>query len=440
MKFRPGKNLIGAVALLTLFSPSCFYWPVLMWGGGGLLLLLMFGVGLGYRRLERQKRALKVGRKIPKSMGRGVSFSMQLEIGNTGASPVKGWIRDDLPPVALPRYKRHGFELDAGEEQCLASSVCIPERGSYLFSRVWVELVDWTGLLGVQFELAMEDRLRVLPEVFSSEKGLQQSRSAAVELLDKLKMARQQGLGTEFDSLSEFREGDDYRRIDWRSTQRIQYPVVRRFQIERHRDVVILIDCGRLMGQMCGNGSKLDCAVDGGLMIARVALNGGDRCGIGLFDSRVIGYVPPQSGDPALKLLTECVYDARSEYRESNFASMFSTLQARQQKRSLVIVISDILDRETSTRFRNSLASLARQHLVLFAALKTPVLKNLLEKKSEALQDGFEKAVTFRLLRDRSEAIQSIQQAGVQILDVEPSELTTPLINRFIELRQGTHL
>ncbi|HEX4150140.1 MAG TPA: hypothetical protein VHY20_14170, partial [Pirellulales bacterium] len=53
----------------------------------------------------------------------------------------------------------------------------------------------------------------------------------------------------------------------------------------------------------------------------------------------------------------------------------------------------------------------------------------------QSMTDAARKAVTFRLLRERQLAIQSLRHGGVFVLDVEPSRLTVPLVNRFIELR-----
>ena len=50
--------------------------------------------------------------------------------------------------------------------------------------------------------------------------------------------------------------------------------------------------------------------------------------------------------------------------------------------------------------------------------------------------DGAKVAVTYRLLRERQLALQSLKHSGVFVLDVEPNQLTVPLVNRFIELRQ----
>ncbi|HTI52033.1 MAG TPA: DUF58 domain-containing protein, partial [Planctomycetaceae bacterium] len=266
--------------------------------------------------------------------------------------------------------------------------------------------------------------------------SLQQDERAELLQLDKVSRTRHQGAGTEFEMLSEYRPGDDPRRIDWRTTARYRRPVVRRFQIERHRDVMIVIDCGRLMGADAGRGTKLDCAVDSALLLARAALKAGDRCGIALFDDQVLGYLPPVSGLPALRRLAESIYDVQSRWRESDFGRMFATLQSRQTKRSLIVVLSDIVDAETSTRFRASVARLSRRHVVLFAALRTPLLREIVHAPVRSLLDGSRKAVTFRMLRQREQALHSMKRGSAHVLDVEPSRLTIPLINRFVELRQ----
>jgi uncharacterized protein (DUF58 family) len=255
-------------------------------------------------------------------------------------------------------------------------------------------------------------------------------------MVDKPTRARQHRVGTEFESLSEYRHGDDPRRIDWRASARFGYPIVRHYQIERHRDVVILVDCGRLMGADAGRGTKLDCAVDGALMLGRVALESGDRCGLGIFDDRVVGYLPPVGGARSIRWLSECVYDVQSRWRETDFVLMFATLQARQSKRSLVVVLSDLVDMETSRWFRASLARLAKRHVVLFAALRTPLLEQIAREPVTTVQHGSRKAVVFRILSERQEAMHSLRRGGVHVLDVEPSRLTIPLINNFIELRQ----
>ena len=77
-----------------------------------------------------------------------------------------------------------------------------------------------------------------------------------------------------------------------------------------------------------------------------------------------------------------------------------------------------------------------RQHLVLFAALRTPLLGRIVEAPLRTPADVARKAVVFRLLRDRRRALHALSRSGVHVVDVEPTQLTAPLVNQFVELRR----
>ena len=438
MRIRPGRNLVRTAAVLLVLAPLTFVWPgaPLLPVSGFTLLVAVVVAALDYRALRTSFRGVKIERTMPAAVGRDVPFRVELRVCSSTASPLAAELRDVVPAAALPAFQVHAFRLPAGGSLSLAATFRIPVRGSFEFGPAWLRLTGPFDVLEAQQVFSCPGSVKVLPEGFSSSEGLRHDERAELMQLDKISRVRQTGLGTEFEMLSEYRPGDDPRRIDWKTTARFRRPVVRRFQVERHRDVMIVIDCGRLMGADAGRGSKLDCAVDSALMLCRTALEGGDRCGLALFDDRVLGYQPPISGPRALRSLVDSVYNVQSRWAESDFGLMFATLQSRQTKRSLVVILSDIVDVETSTRFRTSLATLSRRHVVLFAGLQTPLLRQIVAEPVATLLDGSRKAVTFRILRERDEALRSLKRSGVQVLDVEPSRLTVPLLNRFIELRQ----
>ncbi len=438
MRIRPGRNLVRTAAVLLALAPLTFVWPgaPVLPVSGITLIVAVVVAALDYRALQRSFGGMKIERAMPAAVGRDVPFAVELRASSTAPLTLAAELRDVAPAAAVPAFGAHAFRLPAGGRESLAATFRIPVRGLFEFGPVWLRLTGPMGVLEAQQVFSCPGSVKVLPEGFSSAEGLRHDERAELLLLDKVSRARQTGLGTEFEMLAEYRPGDDPRRIDWKTTARLSRPVVRRFQVERHRDVMIVIDCGRLMGADAGRGSKLDCAVDAALMLCRAALESGDRCGLALFDDRVLGYQPPLAGPRALRALVDGVYNVQSRWAESDFGLMFATLQSRQTKRSLVVILSDIVDVETSTRFRTSLATLSRRHVVLFAGLQTPLLRQIVAEPVATLLDGSRKAVTFRVLRERDEALRSLLRSGVQVLDVEPSRLTVPLINRFIELRQ----
>ena len=96
------------------------------------------------------------------------------------------------------------------------------------------------GIAARQRSIDVPGRLRALPP-FDSRRHLP-SRLATLRQLDGRSAVRTRGQGTEFDSLRDYVEGDDVRSIDWRATARRRNVVVRTWQPERDRRVIIVLD------------------------------------------------------------------------------------------------------------------------------------------------------------------------------------------------------
>jgi uncharacterized protein (DUF58 family) len=436
VKLRPGKNLVWSVVALAMLSPLAFLWWPVVFPLVGSLAILALAAERERRQVARAFATIEVRRSIPAVVGRDRLFDVSLTVVSTSTISLRGELRDEHPDAALPRLVIYAVVVPAGGAARVTTTCRIPQRGRHSFGPVWIRLQGRHRLLEAQRSFDCPASVKVLPETFVSRDELQKDIGAEIRLLDQQRRARQYGAGTEFESLYPFRVGDDPRRIDWRATARQRTLVVRRFQVERHRDVMIIVDSGRLMGTDAGRGTKLDCAVDAALNLARVALQSGDRCGVAAYDYRVRGFLPPIAGASALRAIVQCVYDLETQWHESDFTPMLATLRTRQAKRTFLIVISDLSDAETSQRLCASLQQLQRHHLVLFAALKTPLLGHVARQPIETPLDGARKAVAFRLLRDRGRALHALRHRGVHVLDVEPQQLTLPLVNQFVELRQ----
>lgn len=435
MNFRPSQLVLWLAWGTVAASLLAFLWPVVGWI---LAVLWLFILGLGvldYRSLKHELSAIGVDVQIPDVVGRGRFFFVRIVVSRTFQRPAVLQLHHDLPEECDPNAFEDQLRWEGLEDWEITNEFRIHQRGHFTFGNVWVRSLGRNRILEYRHCFEREDHVRVFPETYLDSERLLKDAGARIELLDKIVRERQHGVGTEFESLTEYREGDDPRRIDWRSSSKHRRLIVRRHQIERHRDVVVVVDSGRLMANDHAGMSKLDAAIDAGLLIARVALASGDRCGFAMFDVDVRGYVPPQAGLPALKAIQERVYDIQSRWVESDFSQMFSTLQTRQPKRSLVIVISDILDLQTTERFRSSLQQLTKRHVVLFAALKTPLLHAALEEKPKDMQTAWKSTLAYRLLDQRDEALESLRKAGVSVVDVKPENLGVKLINQFLELR-----
>lgn len=436
MRWRPGRNmLVAAYALigagvLGFFFP--FMWAPAAFVGTIALLLALYDAN----RLLRLERTLSVVRRLPGTVGRGRRFEVQLNISYQAGGGTQCWIRDIVPPAAVPPLMQNTLRLGSTGTSQVCYRLEIPDRGNHIFGAVFLRLAGPTGFLEYQFSRPCTSAIRVLPETFAPDDALHRSSLDEQRLLDEAVQTRRRGEGTEFESLSEYREGDDPRRIDWRASARVKNLIVRRFQMEQHREVMILVDSGRLMAADAGDGSKLDRAIDAGLLLAKVALRKGDRCGFGVYDDQVRAYLPPVSGRGAMGVILDLVYDQRTRWRDSNFLQLFSTLQTRQQKRALLVLLSDVVDRETNQKMLTALAALAKRHSLLFVALRSPLLWQAVHEPADTLEDAARTAVALRLLQERDGMLHAIRRSGVEVLDLEPRQITVPLINHYLALRE----
>ena len=106
------------------------------------------------------------------------------------------------------------------------------------------------------------------------------------------------GLGTEFESVREYHDDDDVRQINWRATQRIGHPMSNQFRVEREREVLFLVDCGRLTAAPVGGSTRLDVALDSMLAVAATADELGDRSGAIAFDDAIRANLSPGAAAP----------------------------------------------------------------------------------------------------------------------------------------------
>ena len=102
-------------------------------------------------------------------------------------------------------------------------------------------------------------------------------RSRQIELEKRLK--RQRGHGREFESLRDYRDGDEFRDICWSVTARRGKLITKVHQIERSQTIWLVLDAGRLLRARVDRLTKLDYTISAALSLAQVAFYSGDRVG-----------------------------------------------------------------------------------------------------------------------------------------------------------------
>jgi uncharacterized protein (DUF58 family) len=100
----------------------------------------------------------------------------------------------------------------------------------------------------------------------------------------------------------------------------------------------------------------------------------------------------------------------------------------------LLIVLTDFVDTATAADMVAHLARAGRRYLILFVALKDAFLHRAARAQPSSAFEGFRKSAATELLQERRAVLEALRQLGAHVIDAAPSEITPPLINRYLEI------
>ncbi|MEO7457067.1 MAG: DUF58 domain-containing protein, partial [Gemmatimonadaceae bacterium] len=307
-------------------------------------------------------------------------------------------------------------------------------RGSAPLGNVALRVRTRFGLASRTFRHAREDSTLVAPSLAGVKRFrwlAVHHRLATVGVRDQ----RRRGEGRAFARLRDYVVGDDPRHIDWKATARRGHPITREFTVEQSQTVFVLVDAGRSMTQLAGRYPRFEYALSSVLLLADVALTAGDRVGALVFDDELRALVPAQRGATAMQALRTALVPVQPTLVEPDYATAFRVLAQRQRKRSLVVLLTDVIDARTARSLLAYLVRGASRHLVVVVALRNDALITAAGLRGTRSRDLYESAAAEELIAERQTAIQRMRDAGVVVLDVPAESMAASMVNEYLELK-----
>ena len=335
----------------------------------------------------------------------------------------------DLDPPALTRA-----EVGPGQITEIAVPLTPRRRGTVRIERIWARWTGPLGLIRIQTVRPFGIEIPVVPNI-KAVRGVA-IRFFSRDSLFGVKVQRQQGDGTEFDSLRDYAPGLDHRAIDWKHSARHRKLVCKEFQSERNHQIILAFDTGHLMREPLAGAPKLDHAINAGLQLGYVSLRHGDRIGLFAFDSQVRHYLGPAGGPQAFTRLQHAA--AGLEYRpeEVNYTLGLAELGARLQRRSLIILFTDFVDTITAELMLENIGRLTRRHLVAFLTLRDLDLDRLASVRPKTMSDVARAVVADQATRERRVVLERLNRLGAQCLDAAPNRIGSELINQYLDIKR----
>jgi uncharacterized protein (DUF58 family) len=244
------------------------------------------------------------------------------------------------------------------------------------------------------------------------------------------------GLGTDFESIRDYRPDDDVRHVNWRATARAARPMTNTFRMEQERDVVCLLDTGRLMTAPLGDRTRLDAALDAAAAVGLVADELGDRCGAVAFADGLRRTLPPRRlGGEAL---VHACFDLEPVSVESDYELAFR--HVARLKRALVVVFTDLLDEAAARSLVAAIPVLARRHAIVVASARDPDVDARRRAEPRTRNDVFAAAVALDVEAARERAAARVRAARAEVVQAGPDGLAAACVGAYLRAKAQTRV
>lgn len=406
--------LVGAIAVSAVLIP--------VWIAALLMLAVLAAAAVDALAVRREP---SLARTVPELLARGVPAILRLEPTEPVAGVMR--VRQPLPPELTLEPSEADGEL--------ASTLVAHRRGRHVLPAAAVRLTGPLGL-GSWYHRALADtELLVYPDLPTAYRlALAVRRSRFRETGERSRGPL--GLGTEFESVRDYLPDDDIRQVNWAATARLGRPMSNQYRIEQDRDVICLVDAGRLMSAPLGDRTRLDAAVDAAVAVAAVADEIGDRSGALAFDREVRRRAPPRRRGG--RVVVSTLFDLEPTTADSDYELAFRSVGG--SKRAYVLVLTDLLEETAARPLLDAMPVLRRHHAVAVASSADTDLEAMVTREPRSAPDAYAAAVTLEVLRARAAVAAELRRAGADVIEAPPERLAAACVRGYLQAKLRARL
>ncbi|MEP6947558.1 MAG: DUF58 domain-containing protein [Acidobacteriota bacterium] len=385
-------------------------------------------------------RKLWVGLYVERAFDRrfaiGDPTRVSLIVKNTSPHSFRLRIKDEFPPeMKLDESREAEFEIAAQTSAEFYYHLTPQRRGRYQFGRTAVRILSRLGLIWCQADLSEPQTVKVYPNMRRA-REMEFKALGARSYLAVQRRAVRRGEGREFESMRDYVRGDELRHISWTATARRSRLTTRQYQIERDQTVMIAIDAGRLMTGRIGGETKFDTAIHAALALMSACARAGDNCGLVIFGRQIKKFLPPTRGIRHMDAVLEALHDLEPDLIEPSYARAFQFIASNLKKRAFVVILTDVIDKDSSKELINSLKLLRPRHLPLVATIGDRDLNSAVSSAPGDIKDVFTQSAAEEIIHQRESALRLVETIGGLALDVTGETLAPRLLESYLRVKE----
>jgi uncharacterized protein (DUF58 family) len=182
--------------------------------------------------------------------------------------------------------------------------------------------------------------------------------------------------------------------------------------------------------------TKFDSAVHAALALMSAAARGGDNAGLMVFGRRTKSYIPPGRGREHMDAALEALYPLEPEMIEPSYTRALEFVAANSKRRSLVVLITDLVDEEGSKELLTSLRLLRPRHVPLVVTIADRDLKAVVREAPNSTEELFTQSVAEEIMHLREAALRLVESQGGLALDVTAAALAPALLEKYLQVKE----
>jgi uncharacterized protein (DUF58 family) len=361
--------------------------------------------------------------------------TVTIEVLNQGRVPIRLRATDYASPSLRRELADLDLDVPSGGSAAAAYPIVPRERGDAAMAGVALQWRDAWGLVDRWGIAPLDQTVRVYPNLQEGRRQstfLVRSRQVAIEK----RRARRFGGGREFDSLRDYRPGDERRDVSWSASARRAKLVTKVYQPERSQTVWLLVDAGRLLRARVEQQTMLDRTATAAATLAQVALASGDRVGLLAYGRRLQHRVAPARGATHLREIVEALALVHADAVEADHGAAAAAILSSQKRRALIVWLTDVAETAGVPDVIEHARRMSPAHVVLFAVMRQAEVVALADAAPESPAHMYRVMSAQETLGRRDALLHGLRQRGAMVLEVSPADLAGGLVDRYLEVKE----
>jgi uncharacterized protein (DUF58 family) len=416
-----------------MFIMSYFFDELYIFSWAFLWLIILTAV-IDALLLFANKNGISAERHTFYKLSNGDENEIGLEIESNYSYPVKVEVIDEIPEQFQFRNFSKKLKLESQTSFKFNYSVRPTSRGEFHFGNINVLARTQLGFVERKFAI---DRKQMLP-CYPSFLKLKQYELLTINgrLTDiGIKKTRRIGNSTEFDHIKEYVIGNDIRTINWKATARRGQLMVNHYRDERAQQVYSVIDMGRIMKMPFEGLTLLDYSINASLVLSHISYIKHDKPGLIGFSNEMNFAVAADRKGNQLFRLQEALYNAKTNFYETNYESLLVHLKAKVTQRSLLLLYTNFETLSGLKRQLKYIRQIAKNHLLVVIIFENTELDKLLTKNAENTYEIYLQTIARKFDYEKRLVALELQKSGIQCIYTKPADLTVNTINKYLELK-----